>query len=247
MYSYLEFGYLGPLVIYSFLTLEICFCLFKGTVYRSPITYTAFFAALSALICAIINAAVREDIDRIVSTRAAVSVFSIIYTHVAFVPGLIGFYRISKQKGSRFGTALAIIGCLWAFILIIIGIVYNVMIEKNAWFDSVGSYYVIVFGHVALAFILAILLALNHTSLHGKAKISLVAYTMLFILFEICYFIEIFAIHTVLALFVVSLIFNDLASAIALILSVSYGHLWITQNTLGDKVEISSEDNDYQH
>ncbi|KAI7894726.1 uncharacterized protein EV154DRAFT_497698 [Mucor mucedo] len=241
----LVYPFVGPLVINCLLTIGVCYYMIKSSVYRSPITYFSFLATLSALLGSIFNAAVYMDWSRYYTLRSAMSILSVISTSSLFVPGLIGFHRISKQKDNKAGVYISVVGYLWAFVLSLMVIVVYAMFEIQGSIDSYYVRYVLAYGHCGLAFLVVVLCLMTHQYLHGKAKKSLIAYTSLFIIFEIFFFIVSFAVRSGVAYYGLTLVFIDFATALAVLISVMYGHLWTAMDDLSEtdsheKLEVGS-------
>lgn len=230
--GYNENIYKGSMGIYIGSMLLVIFCMIKSSVYRSPITITAFLSLLSALIYAIMIVTISSDEERLNSMRGIMSSFYVTSISLAYVPGLIGLRRIAKETGSRMGVWIATIGYLWAFILIVIAIVLNVMIGKNILSMTLDSVYVMLFGHSGHTFLLIVLYLMTQKHLHGKDKGSLVAYVLLFVQYEIFYYVLTYTVEAEEAYNALSLVFNDLVMALALLISVWYGRHWTTKSDL---------------
>lgn len=239
-----EYELIGQLVIYSLLVIVIFYYILKRPVYRSPITYTALLSALSALTYSILNGVENWSSKGLYNFKAVMSILSTLFLSLAYAPELIGFYRISKQKDSQAGVCISIVGGLWASVLCAIAIILNILTDNPPYIYYGDVETVVLFGHCGLTVLVTLLYLMTRNHLHGKAKGSLGACILLFLLTEIIF---------VLITFIygpgfLKLVFYDLVLASILIISVIYGHLWTTIEDLGrssnmyDKVEIGTHD-----
>ncbi|KAG2193720.1 hypothetical protein INT47_013188 [Mucor saturninus] len=246
--GYIENVYIGSMTIYILSTLIVIGFMIKSPAYRSPITITALFSTLTALIYSVMIVIWGLNPESVYNMSRVMTAFYIISTSLAFVPGLVGFHRISRETGSKIGTIFAMVGYLWAFVLIVMVIAINVMIAKNFLSVSEDTLDAIFYGHSGHAFLVIVLYLMTQHHLHGMAKGSLLAYTLLFVQYEIFFYVLTYAVEDTNMYSALALVFNDLVMALALVVSVIYGHLWTTKRDSNrgdvyDKVEVALGEN----
>jgi hypothetical protein len=232
----------GPMIIWLLLTTAVGFCIVKSSNCRTSIGYSALTAALAGFIYNIIAVVVTSNFDSAVGTVSLMILFYTIYTSFTFVPGLIAFRGISKQRGSKVGTYAANFGYFWAFVMVITGLVLTIMVGTSSEFDSIDVFLFVMSGFCGFVAINGLLLVIHRNQLKGKPNGTLIAYSLLCTLSVICFLITMLApIQTLSIFFTISIIFFDLPMAAAIIIATLYGHLW-KMDYLEDKVEVISQD-----
>lgn len=247
----LEKSFLTSTIIYCFLAAGIFYYICRGSVYRSRITY---FALLEALLAAI-NYALSFTLEILIGAEGryktyiletVLSILFITFTSLAYVPGLIGFHRISKHTGSKVGVCMSILGYLWALALVLIALVVYLIVGEYEY----NLVLVLDYGHCGHTFLVALLYLMTQRHLRGKTKGSLAAYILLFIVYEIFFFATNYVITSELLYCILRIIFKDFALAVALMVSVIYGYLWTSNSDSStgevyDKVEICSHEDKF--
>lgn len=244
---------IGPVVVYTITFLTICMLLLTRSSTRGFIGYTSAIGAFAgmvytALIVAMLFAGVMIAIP-------IFFVFFAICITFTFLPGLVAFGRIAKQKGSKVGKLIVGFGYLWAFIVVVIGLALGITLGvklgasdvdffySNPYIQINNLYMFLIYSPWAFVAAYLILLGALSSSLARKSKITLIVYSVLnifaLLVFTICIHItddrDLFVMVTVI--YSILLALSDIPFAVALMVATYYGHLWniITEdNTKGE-------------
>ncbi|CAO3612793.1 unnamed protein product [Mucor hiemalis] len=249
---------IGPAVISIVAFLVVSFLLFSRPNSRGPVGYAAFIGSLAGLInYVIIMVLYCTGASSSVTGYPATFVFQGIYLSFAFVPGLIGFRRISKENNSVAGKMTALFGYLWAFVVIVVGFALTIILAVNindmySIFYSPSIHFsklLLFMNHSGWAFVAAylILLSVNLSSTSGTSHKTIIIYSVLNILSVLVYTIVANtrivggSIHAILStIFAVPLVFCNIPIALGFIIATYYGSLWGSNSDAikGGRVEI---------
>lgn len=242
------FWALGPLGVYLLTLIIICVLLLTRSSRRQSIGYTSAIGALAGTVYSALL-----FITLYVNREVALPMFYVFYAifiTFTFIPGLIAFAKISKQKGDRLGKFVLGFSYLWALAVMVIGLAMAITLGVNlnssdaSFFEGSGythfSKLYIFLVHSPWAFVATylILLGAYSSSLTGKKpKMTLIVYSVLnmiaVLVLTICINIttddsNLYVTLTLIYSFLLAL--SDIPYAIALIISTCYGHLWVTES-----------------
>lgn len=250
---------IGPLVISIFAVFMVGVLITLFSFSKDLTAYSALVSALSGLICNAVIVARFIESPTVAFGIASPSsyVFYGIYISFAFVPGLIGFYRISKGNGSKIGKFTVYLGYLWALITIIIGLAMTVYITKNfkdGLYGQENLEHLIKQSKILLSFMYysgwgfiaayLVLISTNTGTFPTTSRISFTVYSLLNLLAVLVNTI-VFGLqmtsnlesNAILTTFSVTIIFCDTAIAMALVIATYYGSLWNQNPKLRDGSE----------
>lgn len=249
---------IGPAVISIFAFLVVSFLLFSRPNSRGPVGYAAFVGSLAGLInYVIIMVLYCTGASSSAEAYPATFVFQGIYLSFAFVPGLIGFRRISKENGSAAGKMTTLFGYLWAFVVIVVGFaltiilavntndLYSVIFSPSQHFSNLLLF--MYYSGWAFVAMYLILLIVNLSFISGTSRKTIIIYSALNMLSVLVYTIVAntrpvgSSIHVILStVFAVPLVFCNIPIAVGFIIATYYGSLWSSNSDAikGGKVEI---------
>lgn len=223
------FGY-ATVGIYSTVFSTIVYLFYNKRPWcHSHIGYTACIASLASLIYSVFGA---FAIDLPNDAAPPFTVFFSISNACLFLPGLIGFHRISLQRRSEFGEFFAYLGYAWATVEVGAGSTLMVLTNKNlgnAFFlpDELEklamSLFVLTWGFV---FILLRFMGMHMGCLQKNASRTMTTYVICFVLQTVAYTV----ISNVRLIDAVSqvlmLLFFTLPRVLCIFIAAFYGHTW---------------------
>lgn len=236
------YSFIGPLVLWSLLTIGVGFCIIKSSIYRTLIGYAALITTLCGFVNAVLQSVAALHLELVIYIRPATNVFPIIYSTLAWIPGLLAMQRISKQKDSMVWICMANVGFFLAVVSIVCGSVLYIYTGSRNALDNVEIYYPVNCGHCVFIIILGSYIKMDYSQL----KRSLVVYTLLLTLSE-SVFLFLFVYYSYFVIsrmneFAVSLFLVNFPMIVAIIISALYGHLWTLDSLVDDKEEQHSTD-----
>lgn len=236
---------------------------YRGTS-RTYLEYGTLLGVVSGLLYTIFVAslALQNDSINITDIEPAFFFFYSVYTAFAFVPGLIVFRKIAKNRNYRFGKYVVYFGYFWSIVVVGVGFSLAIfttvtlgegIINSGVSFSSIRIFVKVLtflyysnWGFVAVFFIL---FGIYFRVLRDKARSTFIAYACLN-LFSILVFVIIdntfgeynSFISKVTTVYGIMFALSDTPVAISFIIAIYYGHLWVSQ-TLNDKVEVTDDEN----
>lgn len=243
--------FLGPIILWSLLTIVIASCLIRNSKYRSLVVYTAIMPVIFELVWAILNLVLAQSFKKlyysdITELMPIVNAFNLLRPSFVPLPGLVACLRMSRQIGIKRAPWLAYLGFFYVVLLIIVNIIF-VLVENDL--DRLAEF--VIRGHCGFIGVFALYLAMFWKKLYGKAKITLIVYTSVYIISEIFFLVVDLNTFYTYAWIIVSFVLVDFMSALSILITVLCGHLWTTDNFSSEvnsngKFEVDDNDNDGQ-
>ncbi|KAG2214405.1 hypothetical protein INT47_000961 [Mucor saturninus] len=237
--------YIGPLILWSILSTGIVYGITKSALYRSPIVYAALLPAVFGLLTTIMNTVVysAHSLYTFVEKQVAVNIFKCLYASLAALPGLIAYQRISRQKEKTSGRWAVYLGFIYVFIVTVAGIVFacinNYDVPKS---DSLRQF--ITRGNYGVIGVFALLLKIYGKRLPEKAKITLLMYTLFYMISEIFYSVAYDAHYFMFDPISVALVQCPMFACV--VVSVLYGHIWSMDKPLDDEKDESESELEFE-
>lgn len=235
--------FIGQLILWSLLTIGVGFFIIKSSIYRTLIGYAALLTTLCGFVNAVLQTVAALHFELVINIRPATNAFPIIYSTLAWIPGLLAMQRISKQKDSMVGICVANVGFFLAVVSIVCGSALYIYTGSRNALDNVNIYYLVNCGHCVFIIILGSYIKMEYSLLNG----SLIAYTLLLTIAEsiflILFFCYSYALISRVFQLALSLFCVDLPMIVAIFISALCGHYWTLDSLLDDKEELNSTDN----
>lgn len=223
-----------------FLTLVVILGFYIATysARRTSIGFSALVTALTGLICSILAVATY----RITSESSVVGAFMFfygMYISFAFVPGMYAFLIISRQMECQVGILLSYIGFIWVAVTMTTGLALSIIISTQNTLNYASALLFFYLSNWVFVLLNLILNGINFKRVTGKASTTIQVYSFLNLISVVSFTIITFY-PTPLSLstsFLISLFFCDLTIAIAMLVAVLNGYLWIDQIIVGSKLD----------
>ncbi|KAI7897241.1 uncharacterized protein EV154DRAFT_489422 [Mucor mucedo] len=231
------YWFIGPVILWSLLTVGIVFCIIKSSVYRSNISYAALTITLFGLVYAIMNIV---SSDHYYYTVPVAIGFDSLRVSFESLPGLMAYLRMSKQIGYKTGRFLVYFGFLYMIPVVAMGVIVTFFAVEEYRSPEIFGFVLRV--HCGFITIFLLLLALYWKKLHGKVRITLLLYTLAYVISEIFYLVTTYKARRYFPADIVSIFLVEFPVVLSLMISVLYGHLWTMKRPMQDeKVEINEE------
>ncbi|KAI9266255.1 hypothetical protein EDC94DRAFT_603206 [Helicostylum pulchrum] len=223
------FGY-ATIGIYGTVFLTIVFLFHNKRPWcHTHIGYTACVAALASMIYSIFGAI---TIDFPYDSAPLFTMFFSISNACLFLPGLIGFHRISLQRKSEFGEFFAYLGYAWATIEVGAGSTLTVIMNKNSGNGFFLPYelerlamslFFLTWGFV---FFLLRFICMHVDRMQKNASRTMILYVFCFVVQTIAYTVISNMPFIDMVSQVLMLLFFTLPRVVCIFIAAFYGHRW---------------------